>query len=60
MDDENAYVLVRQHVDAGEKVWNGYAGGEMYCTAPSMPGKYSLYEVVGPNNEHKGWWWEKE
>ena len=60
MGDDNTYVLVKQHVEAGERVWNGYMGGEMYFTAPTMPGKYSLFEMVGPNNEHKGWRWEKE
>lgn len=51
---------VQEHVNAGEKVWNGYSGGEMYCTAPSDPGLYTLYELANDHNVHVCWKWVKE
>lgn len=48
-----------KHIKAGERVYNGFAV-DSYCTAPSEPGFYTLYELVDDNNNHTGWKWEKE
>ncbi len=45
-----------EYILAGEKVADGYNG---YCTAPSAPGRYTLYEIADQNNQHVGWEWEK-
>ena len=47
-----------QHIEAGRRIDNGYPGG--YCTAPSEPGFYTLYEIADESNCHVGWTWEKE
>ncbi len=47
-----------KHIPAGTKIWNGYANG--YCTAPSAPGHYTLFEFVSERNTHVGWTWELE
>lgn len=54
------YITVDEwkHIQAETKVENGYPNG--YCTAPSDPGYYTLYEVANDNNVHVGWHWEKE
>lgn len=62
MNDNNTYILVQEHVPAGETVWNGYIGGNTTCTAPPLPedGMFSLYEVADENNVHVGWHWKLE
>lgn len=47
-----------EHIPAGGTAWNGYPGG--YCTAPKEAGRYTLYEIVNPDNTHAGWEWERE
>ena len=46
------------HIPAGATVANGYSNG--YCTAPSEPGLYTLYQLADDNNCHAGWEWVKE
>jgi hypothetical protein len=47
-----------QHIPAGKTVANGFSNG--YCTAPSEPGHYTLYELVDSSNCHSGWEWVRE
>lgn len=47
-----------RHIPSGTTVPNGYSNG--YCTAPSEPGFYTLYEVADDNNIHVGWEWIRE
>lgn len=51
-------VDIWRHIPAGTTIPNGYSNG--YCTAPSEPGLYTLYEVADDMNRHVGWEWEKE
>lgn len=54
-------IAVQRNVPAGEKVWNGYVGGQTHLTAPSAPGSYTLYELASSTtNTHVGWRWVKE
>ena len=46
------------NIPDGTTIPNGYSAG--YCTAPSEPGLYTLYEVADDMNRHAGWEWEKE
>ena len=46
------------NIPDGTTIPNGYSAG--YCTAPSEPGLYTLYEVADDMNRHVGWEWEKE
>ena len=65
MIDNTSYLLVKQHVKAGEKVkvWSplllDWFNGPK---APDFPedGLFSLYEVLTEDNKHKGWRWEVE
>jgi len=65
MIDNTSYLLVKQHVKAGEKVkiWSqlllDWFNGPK---APDFPedGLFSLYEVLTEDNKHKGWRWELE
>ena len=46
------------NIPAGQTVANGYSGG--YCTAPSEPGTYTLYELYyTDSNTHAGWEWAR-
>ena len=47
-----------KHIPAGTTIQNGYSNG--YCTAPSEPGLYTLYEIASDSNVHEGWEWVKE
>ena len=47
-----------KNIPSGQTVENGYPNG--YCTAPSEPGLYTLYELADESNCHAGWQWEKE
>ena len=54
-------IAVQRGVKPGEKVWNGYVGGQTHLTAPSAPGSYTLYELASfTTNTHVGWQWVKE
>lgn len=46
-----------KHIPAGTKIDNGNCG---FCTAPSEPGLYTLYQIADDNNCHAGWEWVKE
>lgn len=59
--NHNQTILLYDHVQSGETVWNGFIGGETTCTAPEYPkGLWSLSEIVSPNNTHIGWEWRLE
>lgn len=50
-----------KNIPAGQEVWNGFVGGNCYCTAPDEPGTYTLYELVHEDtNTHVGWEWVKD
>ena len=54
-------IVIAEHVNAGDTVWNGYVGGQTTCTAPDEPGTYTLYELAyDDSNTHAGWEWVKE
>ena len=52
---ERITVTSWQNIPAGQTVENGYPNG--YCTAPSEPGTYTLYELADEHNCHAGWEW---
>lgn len=65
MIDNTSYLLVKQHVKAGEKVkiWSQlmlerFNGPK----APDFPedGLFTLYEILTEDNRHGGWHWEME
>lgn len=58
MEEKRLTVDEWKHIPAGTKVANGYSNG--YCTAPSEPGLYTLYEIADESNCHVGWEWERE
>ena len=64
MIDNTSYLLVKQHVKAGEyaKVWSNLLVDSIIIWPPLNPkgALYSLYEVVTPENRHGGWFWEME
>lgn len=53
--------LIRKHIPAGSKVWNGFFRAEKrICQAPEEPGMYSLYQLHNDKEGHTGWQWVKE
>lgn len=64
MIDNTSYLLVKQHVKAGEsvKVWSNLLVDSIIITAPVLPKGtvYSLYEIVTDENRHGGWLWKIE
>ena len=64
MIDNTSYLLVKQHVKAGEyvKVWSNLLVDSVIIWPPLNPkgALYSLYEVVTDENRHGGWFWEME
>lgn len=64
MIDNESYLLVKQHVKAGEyaKVWSNLLVDSIIIKAPLVPegALYSLYEIVTEENRHGGWLWKVE
>ena len=64
MIDNTSYLLVKQHVKAGEsvKVWSNLLVDSITIKAPTLPKEalYSLFEIVTDENRHGGWFWERE